>query len=246
MSQNGWSNDPKTIRLYNLDKPDRYVTVRYGDVAVVFDWLIRRYKELVEPVWTCSGYRSVAVNKRSGGIPNSNHLSATAIDINGYMYPYEAEASQGHWKTKVTGKKLDAVRQILSEAQGVLAWGGDFPVGYRDEMHWEISKHTTVAQVNKFAIHVSTLMRKAEQMLVPTMVQNDADGSIYLNSGTGLRWVPSPLWVQGYLAIGAELKHMPDGSACNALVEMQEYYDKLFVDSVADALVERLNSAPLR
>lgn len=123
-------------------------------VATVLQWTVRQYAARVEPVVTLTGHRSAAVNAAAGGIARSNHLSGTAIDINGFRYPYEY-THRKTWRPGFSGDRLAAVRSILADAGGVLRWGGDFAPPRRDEMHWEIAPGTTTSRVAALAAKIT-------------------------------------------------------------------------------------------
>lgn len=141
VSQNGWSVDPP---LTTITVADRSARVRAGDAALLLEWAAQRWDATVEPLLTLSGWRSAAVNVASGGIPTSNHLSGTALDLNGGRHPYEA-THHTIWIPTITGAKRDAVHAIIAASGGVLRWGGDYQSPWRDEMHIEVVG--TAAQV---------------------------------------------------------------------------------------------------
>jgi hypothetical protein len=140
-TNNGWPKDPSTTRIYVGGDKDG-CEVRAGDVETIFESLIRRFHSEVEPIITASGYRSSQVNTQSGGITTSNHLSATAVDLNGYAHPYEANATWSHrfanYRSGFTTAQVSSIRAILGSMGGLVRWGMDFAVGYRDSMHFEI------------------------------------------------------------------------------------------------------------
>lgn len=133
-SQNGWPVDPP---LTTITVAGHSAQVRVGDVALLLAWAAQQWDAHVEPLTSLSGWRSAAVNTASGGIPTSNHLSATAIDLNGAVHPYEA-THRATWRPTITGEKRAAVHAIIAEAGGVLRWGGDYVSPWRDEMHVEV------------------------------------------------------------------------------------------------------------
>jgi len=142
-SQNGWRTDPATTTITVNGHP---ATVRKGDVARLLRWAALTWHHTVEPVRTISGYRSAAGNAATGTpVTNSNHRSATAVDINGSAYPYEYTHRTG-WKNPMTATKVKAVRALLKRAPE-LTWGADFTSPYRDPMHVELAKGTTPAQI---------------------------------------------------------------------------------------------------
>lgn len=104
--------------------------VLIGDSATVLQEVARRFNATVEPLTTFFGWRSLATNTASGGIPDSNHMSGTAIDLNGGKHP--------RYRTGTfSGDQVAAIRKILADLPGV-KWGGDYPVSEIDQMHFEI------------------------------------------------------------------------------------------------------------
>lgn len=138
-SNNGWPKDPPLQTVTAGGKSTRLVI---GAAGNLLEWFARQFHARVEPLVTFNGYRSSALNDASGGIKTSNHLSGTAIDLNGYRHPYEATASPANkyqnYKSGFTAAQTAEIRRILSEAQGAIRWGQDFAYGYRDAMHFEI------------------------------------------------------------------------------------------------------------
>jgi hypothetical protein len=130
--------------------------MRAGDVAVVLGYCLVQWNLRVEYVYTASGYRSVAVNNQSGGMPTSNHLSATADDINGYKHPYEA-THRRTFKINLTPQQIAIVRDILAFCEGTVEWGMDFPAGWRDPMHIAISRHTNGGEVARIADKIKSI-----------------------------------------------------------------------------------------
>lgn len=136
-SYNGWpgiesSSDPRLTVIEPVK--NRKFRVRAGDVATVFDWLIRRFHEEVEPIdkgilddWSYN-YRKVV-----GGSSLSNHGSATAVDLNATRHPFNTRAT-----SNFTAGQIAAIRRILADArvngQDVIRW-----LDGHDPMHFEIN-----------------------------------------------------------------------------------------------------------
>lgn len=151
-TNNGWPVVPegKVTRVHLGDDTDG-ATVLAGDVAAAFTWLVAQIHERVERVTMVNGWRSAAYNAQIGGAPGSNHISGTALDVNGHRHPYERgiyNPSYGTGGWGVDGVKK--VRQILAEADGLFAWGLDFAPGWRDAMHFDIAKGKTPRDVARF------------------------------------------------------------------------------------------------
>lgn len=157
-SYNGWpgiptASDPRLTVIEPV--PGRKFRVRAGDVATIFDWLIRRFHEEVEPIdqgvlddWSYA-YRAVR-----GGSTLSNHASATAVDLNATKHPFNTRAT-----SNFTPAQIAAIRNILAFAvvngQSVLRW-----LDGHDPMHFEInyiSRGGTVENVRVLANRIRAL-----------------------------------------------------------------------------------------
>lgn len=125
-----------------------------GDVDTVLTEFMRRFHDQVEPIVTASGWRSRAFNASIGGHVQSNHISGTAVDLNGSWHPYEKTARV--WTSGFTAAQIAEVRKILADFDGVIRWGLDFPSPLRDGMHFEIN-------VPPGSGRVATLARKIRQ-----------------------------------------------------------------------------------
>ena len=154
-SYNGWpgiesSSDPRLTVIEPVK--NRKFRVRAGDVAAVFEWLIKRFHNEVEPIdqvqlddWSYN-YRKVV-----GGNTLSNHASATAVDLNATKHPFNTRAT-----SNFTAGQIAAIRRILADAkvngQDVLRW-----LDGHDPMHFEInyiSRGGTVANVAALAARI--------------------------------------------------------------------------------------------
>ena len=150
-SYNGWpailsSPDPRLTVIEPV--PNRKFRVRAGDVATVFEHLIKRFHAEVEPIdqgilddWSYH-YRAVR-----GGSVLSNHGSATAVDLNATRHPFETKAT-----ANFSGAQIAAIRLILADMNRdaeVIRW-----LDRHDPMHFEInyiSRGGTVENVAKLA-----------------------------------------------------------------------------------------------
>lgn len=130
VSQNGFSANDRSV-ITAIPVPGGTLPVRKGDVAVVFEWLARRFHDDVELlVWPgCWGYAERPI--RGSTTTLSNHASGTAVDFNAPAHPL------GKVGTFTVGQ-VRAIRRILTDARGVIRWGGNYS-GRKDEMHFEIN-----------------------------------------------------------------------------------------------------------
>lgn len=123
-SENGW-------RMCNRDEcvvanPVPYsntAPVRRGAAATILNaWLIWYHREvepIVSPVWGWSA---------DNDVPNSNHLSGTALDINAPQYPWGLRT--------MPRERIAKVRKGLALFGGCVFWGADWTRA--DEMHYQI------------------------------------------------------------------------------------------------------------
>lgn len=148
-TNNGWPviAAASTVRLYIGQDVDG-CTFRAGDVAQAFAWLFEQIHARVEPVTMLNGWRSTQDNAAAGGDPGSNHMSGTAGDVNGYRHPYEAHTKP--WSSGWTTAQQQTIRGILNEAGGLFSWGMDYAPGWRDAMHFDITKGRTDSDVTSF------------------------------------------------------------------------------------------------
>ncbi|GAA2237790.1 hypothetical protein GCM10010401_07500 [Rarobacter faecitabidus] len=143
VSMNGWKVDPLITRITAAGKA---AWVRRGDVARLIRWLGIAYALEVEPLLSFNGWRSAALNASTGTpVQNSNHRSATAIDINGGKYPYEY-THRPSWKDPVPAAIKAKIRKVLVRVPEI-GWGADFASPYRDPMHYEIRNGVSAAKI---------------------------------------------------------------------------------------------------
>lgn len=123
-SENGW---PMVNRdgcvVANPVPHSNTAPVRAGVAATILNaWLIwyhRHVEPITSPVWGWS---------RENDVPNSNHLSGTALDINAPKYPWG-------YRT-MPASRIALVRKGLALFQGCVFWGADW--SRADEMHYQI------------------------------------------------------------------------------------------------------------
>lgn len=157
----------------------KVVYVRSRPVAVILEAWARRWHAEIEPIarshrdnWhrprerrskTKSGafdligihaYRPPGTRVGTGD--QSNHRSASAIDINGHLHPYEATTRAGSYSDGFTQEQRDAVRAIArsardDEGRSIGRSGLDFNRGKRDGMHLEIAPGVSEARIAQAA-----------------------------------------------------------------------------------------------
>lgn len=135
VTANGWPW--KDTGLATFVAPNGHVTsVASRDLAILFAYVVYRWDTELEPVTACYGNRTRAEQQQvNPAAMDSNHISATAIDVNGAKHPYEHTASR--WTSGFSSAGLAKLREILA-ATGVLQTGLDFSHGYRDAMHVQV------------------------------------------------------------------------------------------------------------
>lgn len=134
-SHNGWP--VITSGLWPL--PAVTGSVKAGPVWVVFHWLAREYARKVEKIIRAESW-GYAYRQVRSGTAWSNHASGTAVDFNAPAHPFQRSGT-------MTAAQEVACRAIEQASGGVLNWGDNIP----DEMHWEVAKGVTAAQVERFA-----------------------------------------------------------------------------------------------
>lgn len=149
-TNNGWNlvDADQVTRVYVGDDTDG-CTFLSGDVAVLFGWFFDQVHQHVERVYMLNGWRSRSYNQGVNGDDGSNHLSGTAGDVNGDRHPYEPNVS-GTWSSGWTPTQQTVIRQIMAQTGGLISWGLDYNPGWRDAMHFDITKGRTPAQVRAF------------------------------------------------------------------------------------------------
>lgn len=152
-TQNGYSILSKlSLSLTTIKVAAASTKVRRGDTATVLLWVARQLHYAIEPCVTLYGYRDAATNRIYGGLPSSNHLSGTAFDYNGAKHPYEHTHPQG-WTSGWGATDQARIADILRAAR-VVEWGNNlslFPKGWRDPMHFAISRTASAAGVKAAA-----------------------------------------------------------------------------------------------
>lgn len=140
VTANGWPL--KSSGFATFTAPNGHVTsVASHDLAVIFAYLAYRWDTEIEKVTACYGNRTPAQQQAvNPGVMDSNHISATAIDVNGAKHPYEHTTR--NWSSGFSTAGLAKLREILA-ATGVLQTGLDFTHGYRDAMHVQVKESLT-------------------------------------------------------------------------------------------------------
>ncbi|MGW4211536.1 M15 family metallopeptidase [Lentzea sp. NPDC004789] len=104
------------------------VPLRIGLAQVVLHHVIRRYHYNVDTLRPGEVVGFLPHDRKQPAY-QSNHASGTAIDIRPGSYPVGTK--------ELFGSQRVAIRSILNECRGLVAWGGDFAVP--DEAHFQIA-----------------------------------------------------------------------------------------------------------
>lgn len=155
-SYNGWpASQSKTDIAINANAVAYGTQVRFpggvktGGVETVLMYVAGEIHRRVTPLKppACWGF---AYRKNRNADNLSCHASGTAIDINATDHP---NGRKGTW----TPAQTRVIRQILTEAGGVVRWGEDFG-GTTDGMHFEI--HGDALAVKKAAANITAQRHK--------------------------------------------------------------------------------------
>lgn len=126
-SENGWRmcnrNECDIVRIDGFLGMDT-APIRKGDALTILGAWARWYdihvEEVIGSVWGWSAENDV---------PNSNHLSGTALDINATKYPWGARV--------MPASRIAKVREGLALFEGTVFWGADW--NRADEMHYQMA-----------------------------------------------------------------------------------------------------------
>ncbi|MFC8387055.1 M15 family metallopeptidase [Nocardia sp. NPDC057272] len=136
-SENGWRmvNRDGCVVANVLPWTDT-APIRAGVAATILNawllWYHLHVEPIDSPVWGWS---------RENDVPNSNHLSGTAVDINAPRYPWGART--------MPADRISKVRKGLELFEGCVFWGADW--SRADEMHFQIGLPEGHPHLDKFA-----------------------------------------------------------------------------------------------
>ena len=139
-AQRGWKADLDygDKRLKSL--PQITGQVLDGDVWDIFNDLSEQYAAKVERIRKRSSW-AFTPRKIAGTNVTSYHAYALAVDYNSDIRP--------QFRDTMTAAQKTAAHKLRGRYLGVVRWGGDYPKGRLDQMHWEIVG--TPAQVKRVA-----------------------------------------------------------------------------------------------
>lgn len=126
-SENGWRmcdrNECGIVTIPNLFLTDTAPLRKGAPLVILGAWLAwydRNVEEITSPVWGWSA---------NNDVPNSNHLSGTAVDVNAPRYPWGSRT--------MPAARIAKVRQGLALFEGTVFWGADW--NRADEMHYQMA-----------------------------------------------------------------------------------------------------------
>lgn len=203
---NGWRALYSPPSTYFTAPNGKRVYCANADVATIFEYVARQWHERIEPLPPATvnigdpGVRTGFIVIHAYRAPNttigtgnmSNHRSATGMDVNGHLHPYEA-TNPPHLKgsgyrdgfTNTQRAELRKIQQEVGHARGrlVLRLGIDFAVGLRDGMHVEIAPGVTAQDVKATAAR----LRVTEVVIDLTHVHRALAALNYNTTPAGVR-----------------------------------------------------------
>ncbi|MCQ0021829.1 hypothetical protein M4914_01815 [Streptomyces somaliensis DSM 40738] len=139
-SANSWRILDRT-EIHPIEGSGRSVRLASGEAATLLLHVARRFHYEIDQLRAddVTGHRTSRTVRRPH---ESNYLSGTAIAIRPYAYPLGARGG-------LYPHELVVVRDILTELDGAVAWGGDFDVP--QESHFEVALGPTHPKVRGVA-----------------------------------------------------------------------------------------------
>lgn len=138
-SENGWRmcnrDECDIVRLPDLFLTETAPLRRGAPLTILGAWLYwydRNVEEITSSVWGWSA---------TNDVPNSNHLSGTAVDVNAPRYPWGARV--------MPADRIAKVREGLRLFEGTVFWGADWQRA--DEMHYQMGYREGDRRNDEFA-----------------------------------------------------------------------------------------------
>lgn len=140
-------------------------------------WYQRNVEPITSPVWGWSA---------TNDVPNSNHLSGTAIDINAPKYPWGLRT--------MPAERIRKVRNGLHLFEGCVFWGADW--NRADEMHYQIGYPEGDRRLSAFAARLDagylgiygTDTKEADMTLTPAQDRKLTEVWQQLRGPAGRGW----------------------------------------------------------
>ena len=162
VTQNSWpwlTREPSTHFVAPNGVNDD-VSAASADLAVLASYFVQWWNDNLEAVRSCHGWRKDnSVNP--SGPRDSNHLSATAWDVNGAVHNYELYR-QSQYRANPLGEmgfsqaQLDRMRAFSRtvtsmDGRAIFRLGIDFDRPFRDPMHFEVNFRITTVDIKDAA-----------------------------------------------------------------------------------------------
>ncbi|MFJ7154399.1 hypothetical protein ACIQUQ_05620 [Streptomyces sp. NPDC101118] len=135
-SANGWpvedaADDGGAVWTVPVPGSPLSVALRIGDVSAVLVHVVRRYHYEIDTLAAgeLTGFRRLSGTLRGHTTDHStDHASGTAVAVRPGWFPPGARGG-------LFAHQVNVVRDVLAEAQGVVAWGGDCRVPDESRFH---------------------------------------------------------------------------------------------------------------
>lgn len=174
-SKNGWPTLSRVPASTFTAPNGKTVYVANADVATVFKYIADQWHRRIEPIPKAThnvgdpavrtGFIVIHAYRPPGakvGIGDaSNHRSATGMDINGHLHPYERTAPKPY-RDGFTQAQRDTLRAIAREVaddngRTIIRLGIDFQNGWRDGMHVELAPNVSTTRLRQAANRIRRL-----------------------------------------------------------------------------------------
>jgi predicted chitinase len=118
-----------------------------GAPAIVMPAFAAAFNTYIEPLDNSAGYSDEGTWTQTNSVGTSNHLGATAMDLNWVDHPMgpdpitDPDDSGWSGSTLINGNEVPAVRELLTYCEGMIYWGGDWTTP-KDSMHFQMGYGT--------------------------------------------------------------------------------------------------------
>jgi hypothetical protein len=147
-SANGWPVLDRAAWV-DIEGSGQRVRLAGGSATAILGYVARRFHYEIDELRD-DDLQGYLPSLDVGQAYESNHLSGTALAIRPHAYP--AGVSGGFYPAE-----LVVIHDILTELDGVVAWGGDFTVP--KESHFEIAHRSGDRRVTRMADRITSWRR---------------------------------------------------------------------------------------
>jgi hypothetical protein len=131
-SENGWEMvDQGSCVWVLVPGTSVHLQIREGQPAAIMGAFAADFNAFVEPLRDADSACWTATNS----VPSSNHLSATAMDLNWNSHRFQISYDG------FDQSKIDVCRDLLDFYEGMIFWGQDWD-SPKDCMHWQMGYNT--------------------------------------------------------------------------------------------------------